>query len=198
MLLRELREQVIEAGLEANRRGIVHGTAGNFSIRDHESGLIAISPTGMPYGAMTAADVVLVDTACRVHDGHRKPSSETPMHTMIMAAHPDLVAAGLHCVPAGGDKQAIIASTLDVIGKPSDPEDILHGATTIAPSHKAPKLGIMLPLLDHAGKEIGSLALQFKYQSGEDQVKYLAEATAIRDHVAQRIPALGDLFNPAP
>ena len=116
----------------------------------------------------------------------------------IMAAHPDLVAAGLHCVPAGGDKQAIIASTLDVIGKPSDPEDILHGATTIAPSHKAPKLGIMLPLLDHAGKEIGSLALQFKYQSGEDQVKYLAEATAIRDHVAQRIPALGDLFNPAP
>jgi hypothetical protein len=118
--------------------------------------------------------------------------------TEIMAAHSDLVAAGLHCVPVGGDKQAIIASTLDVIGKPSDPEDILHGATTIAPSHKAPKLGVMLPLLDHSGKEIGSLALQFKYQSGEDQVKYLAEATAIRDHVSQQIPALADLFNPAP
>ena len=118
--------------------------------------------------------------------------------TEIMAAHPDLVAAGLHCVPTGGDKQAIIASTLDVICKPSDPEDVLHGATTIVPSHKAPKLGVMLPLLDHRGKEIGSLALQFKYQSGEDQVKYLAEATAIRDHVAQQIPDLGDLFNPAP
>ena len=60
MLLRELREQVIEAGLEANRRGIVHGTAGNFSIRDHESGLIAISPTGMPYGAMTAAIIAVI------------------------------------------------------------------------------------------------------------------------------------------
>jgi hypothetical protein len=118
--------------------------------------------------------------------------------TEIMAANPGLVAAGLHCVPPGGDKQVIIASTLNVIGKPSDPEDVLHGGTTIVPSPKAPKLGVMLPLHDGTGREIGSLALQFKYQSGEDQVKYLAAATAIRDHVAQRIPALADLFNPAP
>ena len=90
MLLQELREQVIEAGLEANRQGIVHGTAGNFSIRDPQSGLIAISPTGMPYGSMTAADVVIVDTDCRIHDGLRKPSSETPMHTMIMRARPEI------------------------------------------------------------------------------------------------------------
>ena len=101
-------------------------------------------------------------------------------------------------MPAGGDRQVIIASTLDVIGKPSDPEDVLHGATTIAPSTKAPKLGIMLPLHDKAGEEIGSLALQFRYHTGEDQVKYFAEATAIRDHVARQIPALTDLFLPAP
>ncbi|SDR89853.1 hypothetical protein [Opitutus sp. GAS368] len=118
--------------------------------------------------------------------------------TEIMVANPGLVAAGLHCVPRGGDRQAIIASTLDVIGKPSDPEDILHGATTIVPSTKAPKLGVMLPLLDRTGKEIGSLALQFKFQAGEDQVKYLAEATAIRDHVARQIPALAELFKPTP
>jgi hypothetical protein len=112
----------------------------------------------------------------------------------LMAGNPHLVAAGLHCVAPGSDRQAIIASSLNVIGKPSDPEDVLHGATTIAPSTKAPKLGIMLPLHDKAGKEIGSLALQFKYQAGEDQVKFFAEATAIRDRVAQGIPALADLF----
>lgn len=116
----------------------------------------------------------------------------------IMAANPGLVAAGLHCVPAGGDKQAIIASTLNVIGKPSDPEDVLHGATTIVPSPKAPKLGVMLPLHDRTGKEIGSLALQFKYQPGDDQVKCFAAATAIRDGVARQIPALADLFKPTP
>jgi hypothetical protein len=116
----------------------------------------------------------------------------------LMTANPHLVAAGLHCVPPGSDKQAIIASSLNVIGKPSDPEDVLHGATTIAPSTKAPKLGIMLPLHDQTGKEIGSLALQFKYQAGEDQVKYFAEATALRDRVAQEIPALANLFTVAP
>ena len=116
----------------------------------------------------------------------------------IMAANPGLLAAGFHCVAPGQEKQGIIASTLDVIGKPSDPEDVLHGGTTIMPSSKAPKLGIMLPLHDRAGREIGSLALQFKYQAGEDQVKYLAAATAIREHVAKGIPALADLFHPLP
>jgi hypothetical protein len=115
----------------------------------------------------------------------------------IMAANPGLVAAGMHCVPPGGDKQAIIASTLNVIGKPSDPEDVLRGSTVIAPSMKAPKLGIMLPLHDSAGKEIGSLALQFKFQPGEDQVKYFAAAIAIRDRVARQIPDLAGLFNAA-
>ena len=114
----------------------------------------------------------------------------------LMAAHPELVAAGLHCVPPGGGRQAIVASSLNVIGKPSDPEDVLHGATTIAPSTKAPTRGIMLPLHDRAGKEIGSLALQFKYQAGEDQVRFLAAATAIRDHVAREIPDLAGLFAP--
>lgn len=92
MLLAELREQVIEVGLEAHRRGIVHGTAGNFSIRDPETGLIAISPSGMPYGTMTTADVCIVDLDAKVCDGHRRPSSETPMHTMIMRQRPDVAA----------------------------------------------------------------------------------------------------------
>jgi hypothetical protein len=56
----------------------------------------------------------------------------------------------------------------------------------------------MLPLHDRAGKEIGSLALQFKYPAGADQVKCFATATAIRDQLAERIPALADLFAPVP
>jgi len=116
----------------------------------------------------------------------------------IMAAHPGLLSAGFHCVPPGGQAQTIVASTLNVIGKPSDPEDILHGATVISPSRKAPKLGVMLPLHNRSGQEIGSLALQFKYSPGEDQVQYLAQATAIREAVAQQIPDLASLFSPAP
>lgn len=90
MLLESLREQVVQVGLEALSRGIVHGTAGNMSLRDEESGLIAISPSGIPYPNVTPADVVIVNDLGEVIDGRRKPSSETPLHTMVMRARPDL------------------------------------------------------------------------------------------------------------
>jgi len=90
MLLEGLREQVVEVGLQALSRGIVHGTAGNMSIRDPESGLIAISPSGIPYPTVTAADIVIVNEWGEIVDGSRKPSSETPLHTMTMRARPDI------------------------------------------------------------------------------------------------------------
>jgi L-fuculose-phosphate aldolase len=90
MLLEGLREQVVRVGMEALERGVVHGTAGNMSIRDDESGLIAISPSGIPYPSVTTADVVIVDDQGEVVDGRRKPSSETPLHTMVMRARPDV------------------------------------------------------------------------------------------------------------
>lgn len=119
----------------------------------------------------------------------------------IMAANPTLLTAGMHCVAPGGDVQTIIASTLNVIGKPSDPPDVevgVQGFTHLNPNLKVPKLGVMLPLHDRAGRRIGALALAFKYREGEDQVKYFAEATAIRDRVAQEIPSLADLFVATP
>ncbi len=90
MLLEGLREQVVQVGLEALARGVVHGTAGNMSVRDEESGLIAISPSGIPYPLVSPADVVIVTDQGEVVDGDRKPSSETPLHTMVMRARPDV------------------------------------------------------------------------------------------------------------
>jgi L-ribulose-5-phosphate 4-epimerase len=88
--LADLRDQVVQVGMEALARGIVHGTAGNMSIRDPESGLIAISPSGIPYPDVTPADIVIVNDAGDIVDGRRKPSSETPLHTMVMRARPDV------------------------------------------------------------------------------------------------------------
>lgn len=90
MLLEGLRQQVVDVGLEALERGVVHGTAGNMSVRDPESGLIAISPSGMPYPTVTAADVVVVNDQGGVVDGTRKPSSETPLHTMVLRTFPNV------------------------------------------------------------------------------------------------------------
>lgn len=90
MFLAELREQVVQAGLEALNLGIVYGTAGNFSVRDPETELIAISPSGMPYPAITPADVVIVNQDGEIQEGERRPSSETPMHTMVYRQRPDI------------------------------------------------------------------------------------------------------------
>jgi L-ribulose-5-phosphate 4-epimerase len=90
MLLEELRQQVVRVGLDALERGVVHGAAGNMSVRDPETGLIAISPSGIPYPSLTPLDVVVVNAHGEVVDGRRKPSSETPLHTMILRARPDI------------------------------------------------------------------------------------------------------------
>ena len=119
----------------------------------------------------------------------------------LMAQHADLVTAGIHAIPPGREVPAIIASTLNVIGKPSDPEDVDVGArgfTQIVPNAKLGKIGVMLPLHDRTGRRIGALALAFKYHDGDDQVPAFAKATAIRDQVAQRIAALAELFAPLP
>ena len=88
MLLKEFRKQVVRVGREALRTGVVHGTAGNMSVRDPASGLVAISPSGMPYPTIKPKDVVIVDLDGRVVEGARTPSSETPLHTMVYRHHP--------------------------------------------------------------------------------------------------------------
>jgi L-ribulose-5-phosphate 4-epimerase len=90
MLLAELRREIVETGLACLALGIVHGTAGNFSRRCLDTGLIAISPSGIPYPETSAGDCVVVTPDGEIRDGVRRPSSETPMHTMIYRARPDV------------------------------------------------------------------------------------------------------------
>ena len=49
---------------------------------------MAISPSGIPYDEIGAGDVVIVDIDGTIVDGHRRPSSETPMHTLIFRDFP--------------------------------------------------------------------------------------------------------------
>ena len=118
----------------------------------------------------------------------------------LMHQYPELVTAGIHSTAPNTTNQKIIASTLNVIGKPSDPPDIdvgVHGATSLEPGTKVPKIGVMLPLKDSHGKRIGALALAFHYTDGENQVQFLQKATQIRDSVAKQIDNLNSLYENA-
>ena len=88
--LGDLRGRVLAAAREASAMGLMTLTSGNFSARDPDSGLIAITPSGRRYETMTAADVVVVQLDGTVVDGTLKPSSETPLHLGVYEARPDV------------------------------------------------------------------------------------------------------------
>jgi L-ribulose-5-phosphate 4-epimerase len=90
MLLKELRTQVLETSLQMVRDGLAYGAGGNISALDHESGLVAITPSAIEYTKMKAEDVVVVDTQGKLVEGKWKPTSESPMHTIFYREREDV------------------------------------------------------------------------------------------------------------
>jgi L-ribulose-5-phosphate 4-epimerase len=80
MLLKTLREEVLEANLELVRRGLVLYTFGNVSGMDRNQGLVAIKPSGVPYEQLTPGDIVISDLDSKIVDGKLRPSSDLATH----------------------------------------------------------------------------------------------------------------------
>lgn len=90
-----IRRQVLDALHQAVECGLIHGTSGNIAVRDREENIIAISPSARPYDTMTPEEIAIVTLDGEWIDGPYKPSSETPMHTAVYRARPD-VGATVH------------------------------------------------------------------------------------------------------
>lgn len=90
------RAAVAQACLDLARRGLVVGTAGNVSVRigDH----VVISPSAMAYESVTPEDVGVHDLTGEPVEGHRKPSSELPLHLAIYAATSHTAVVHTHAV----------------------------------------------------------------------------------------------------
>lgn len=88
MLLKSLREEVLEANLELVRQGLVIYTFGNVSGVARGEGLVAIKPSGVPYETMTAEDIVVTDLDGKVVDGRLRPSVDLATHLVLYRAFP--------------------------------------------------------------------------------------------------------------
>lgn len=87
MLARELREAVYRANMALVESGLVTGTFGNVSAVDRAAGLFVIKPSGVPYGALSAADMVPVSLETgQPLEGALRPSSDTPTHLELYRA----------------------------------------------------------------------------------------------------------------
>jgi L-ribulose-5-phosphate 4-epimerase len=86
MILKTLREEVLEANLELVRRGLVLYTFGNASGMAREEGLVVIKPSGVPYENMRPDDLVVTDLDGKIVQGSLRPSSDLPTHLVLYRA----------------------------------------------------------------------------------------------------------------
>jgi L-ribulose-5-phosphate 4-epimerase len=83
MMLKALREQVLEANLDLVKGGLVLYTFGNVSGIDRDQGLVAIKPSGVPYERMKADDIVITDLTGKRIYGEMRPSSDLDTHLLL-------------------------------------------------------------------------------------------------------------------
>jgi len=90
MLLKTLREEVLEANLELVRRGLVLYTFGNASGIDRKKGLVAIKPSGVPYEELKPNHMVISDLEGKIVEGKLRPSSDLPTHVELYRQFPQI------------------------------------------------------------------------------------------------------------
>lgn len=82
-----IREQVYAITMKAVEANLIRLSAGNLSTRT-ENGHVAITPSGIKYDVLRPEDIAIVDLEGNLIDAPRRPSSETPMHTIILRSLP--------------------------------------------------------------------------------------------------------------
>ncbi len=83
------KREILETALEIKRCGLISLSGGNVSMRV-ENGQYLVTPSGMIYEDMTPQDVVLIDGNCRVLEGGRKPSSDSPALVYMFEHMPEI------------------------------------------------------------------------------------------------------------
>jgi L-fuculose-phosphate aldolase len=78
--MEQAKLEVVEHGKKMLRDGLVKGTSGNISIRVGDE--VVITPGSVPYEDVTPDNLAIVDLDGK-HVGGGRPSSETPLHTLV-------------------------------------------------------------------------------------------------------------------
>lgn len=78
-----IREEAYAANMQLPQLGLVLFTFGNVSAADHALGVFAIKPSGVPYEALSPANMVIVDFDGNTVEGSMRPSSDTKTHAVL-------------------------------------------------------------------------------------------------------------------
>lgn len=123
------KEAVVENGIRMLHSGLTVETWGNISMRDPETGLIYLTPSGMAYDQLVPEDIVVMNSNLEIVEGTRRPTIEAPMHVGIMNARSD-VNAVIHTHPV--DSQVFALLHMDIPPVIDEAAQILRGAVKCA------------------------------------------------------------------
>jgi L-fuculose-phosphate aldolase len=88
--MNQAKEQLLHYGREMIARRLTTGSGGNLSIFARDSDRILITPSGIEYETMTAADMVVCDGRGHLIEGRHRPSSELGFHLALYHHRPDI------------------------------------------------------------------------------------------------------------
>lgn len=80
---KSIREEAYEGNMELPKHNLVIVTFGNVSAADHNRGVFAIKPSGVPYEKLSPDNMVIVDFDGQVVEGDLRPSSDTNTHAVL-------------------------------------------------------------------------------------------------------------------
>ncbi|MCK7554754.1 L-ribulose-5-phosphate 4-epimerase [Chitinophaga sedimenti] len=86
----QLKQTAYEANMQLPKLGLVLFTFGNVSLADHNEGVFAIKPSGVPYELLTVDDMVIVDFDANTIEGTMRPSSDTKTHAVLYKNWPKI------------------------------------------------------------------------------------------------------------
>lgn len=90
MKLIDERKKILEISQKLIADGVISHGQGNISIYDRESGLVAITPSAVPYYERDVEDICVVDLEGNLIESKWKTTSETPLHLIYYHKRPDI------------------------------------------------------------------------------------------------------------
>ena len=112
MLLEREREEVTRACKNLSAAGLVVGTAGNVSVRAGD--LVAVTPSGMDYAELSAADVGVHRLDGTPVEAPLAPTTELPLHLAVYRAYTS-AAAIVHTHSVAATATSTLADELPAI-----------------------------------------------------------------------------------
>lgn len=90
MILEQLRREVLDTANLLPKYGLVWMAGGTVCARDRESGLVVVTPSGMPYDQLQPEDMIVTDINMQPVDGRHRASVALNLWTAFFRARPEL------------------------------------------------------------------------------------------------------------